>query len=180
LPPASPARESETPAEGSRTTGFFVYRRLGAAAYETPLVEEPLERRALTDTLVPVGARACYVVRAVASTQPLVESSPSSEACVEVRDVTPPVPPAGLAVLPREGGLDILWSPSAEPDLAGYRVYRAGPGGEPGRVAEVAAGHASWLDEKAQRGVAYRYAVSAVDQAGNESERTEPVEATLP
>jgi hypothetical protein len=178
--PTEAKGEPGTPSEGPRTSGFFVYRRLGSAAYGAPLVEEPLERRALTDTLAPVGSTACYVVRAVASTQPLVESAPSNEACVEVRDVTPPAPPAGLAVLPREGGLEILWSPSAEPDLAGYRVYRAGPGGEPERVAEVAAGRSSWLDESARRGVAYRYAVSAFDQSGNESERTEPVEVTLP
>jgi hypothetical protein len=178
--PAPAPGEPGTPSEGPPTSGFFVYRRVGGAAYDAPLTGEPLERRALTDTLVPVGVKACYVVRAVASTQPLVESAPSNEACVEVRDVTPPAPPAGLAVLPREGGLEILWSPSAESDLAGYRVYRAGPGGEPKRVAEVAAGRSSWLDESAQQGVDYRYTVTAFDKAGNESEPTEPVEATLP
>jgi hypothetical protein len=157
-----------------------VYRRLGGAPYDTPLVEEPLERRSTSDTLVPAGATACYVVRAVSSTQPLVESAPSNEACVEVRDIAPPAAPAGLAVLPREGGLEILWSPSPEADLAVYRVYRAATGGAPERIAEVGPGRAAWLDESAQRGVAYGYAVSAVDQSGNESERTEPVEASLP
>jgi fibronectin type 3 domain-containing protein len=112
--------------------------------------------------------------------QPLVESAPSNEACAEVRDIAPPAVPAGLAVLPREGGLEILWSPSPEPDLAGYRVYRAAGDGAPERVAEVAAGRASWLDESARPGVDYRYAVTAFDAAGNESGRTEPVEATLP
>jgi len=175
-----PAGETETAPEGPRTSGFFVYRRLGSAVYDAPLVEEPVERRGLSDTLVPVGTTACYVVRAVASTQPLIESAPSNEACAEVRDIAPPATPAGLAVMPREGGLEILWSPSAEADLAGYRVYRAAPDGEPERIAEVGAGRASWLDESAERGVAYRYTVTAVDQAGNESERTEPVEATLP
>jgi hypothetical protein len=186
-PPAAAARgeaaaaaEAGASPEGPRTSGFFVYRRVGSAVYGAPLTEEPLERRGLTDALVPLGAKACYVVRAVASTQPLVESTPSNEACAEMRDIAPPAAPAGLAVLPREGGLEILWSPSAESDLAGYRVYRAAPGAEPERVAEVAAGRASWLDESAQRGVAYRYQVTAVDPSGNESERTEPVEAALP
>jgi hypothetical protein len=184
--PTATAPRGETKGAGETTTrpesrtGFFVYRRVGGAAYATPIGEEPLERRALTDTLVPVGAKACYVVRAVASTQPLVESAPSNEACVEMRDLAPPASPAGLAVLPRESGLEILWSPSAEPDLAGYRVYRAAPGAEAQRVAEVPAGRASWLDETVQRGVTYRYAVTAYDQAGNESERTEPAEAALP
>ncbi|HSD29149.1 MAG TPA: hypothetical protein VLL75_17745 [Vicinamibacteria bacterium] len=177
---AAPRAELETAPEGPRTSGFFVYRRLGGAAYDAPLVEEPLERRVLRDTLVPRGTTACYVVRAVASTKPLVESAPSNEACTEVRDIAAPAAPAGLAVLPREGGLEILWSPSAEADLAGYRVYRARPDGAMARLAEVGAGRAAWLDETAQRGVAYRYAVTALDQAGNESEPTEPVEASLP
>jgi hypothetical protein len=185
-PPAGATGESppggeagKTP-EGPRTSGFLVYRRLGGEAYDAPLVEEPLERRSLSDTLVPRGATACYVVRAAASSEPLIESAPSNEACVEVRDVSAPARPAGLVVLPREGGLEILWSPSAEADLAGYRVYREAPGGPPEKIAEVGSTRAAWLDETAERGVVYRYTVSVLDQAGNESERAEPVEAGLP
>jgi hypothetical protein len=192
LPAAGRAPAPAPKAEGERTAGteaagkgpprngFFVYRRLGGAAYDAPLVEEPLERRSVDDTVAPQGETACYVVRAVASVEPLVESAPSNEACVEVRDVTAPATPAGLAVMPREGGIEILWSPSAEPDLAGYRVYRTIPGGLPEKVAEVGGTRASWLDETARRGVVYRYAVTAFDQAGNESEPAEPVEASLP
>jgi fibronectin type 3 domain-containing protein len=99
---------------------------------------------------------------------------------VEVRDIAAPAAPAGLAVLPREGGLEVLWSPSAEPDLAGYRVYRAVGDGPLEKVAETGLGRTSWLDETTQRGVAYRFAVAAIDQAGNASELTEPVEASLP
>ena len=76
----------------------------------------------------------------MASTDPLVESAPSNEACVEVRDIAAPATPTGLAVLPREGGLEVLWSPSAELDLAGYRVYRAVAGGRSERVAETGLG----------------------------------------
>ncbi len=177
---AEPAAGTETAAVGPRRHGFFVYRRLGSAAYGAPLVEEPLKQRSLSDTVVPRGETACYVVRAVASTEPLIESAPSNEACVEVRDVTAPATPTGLAVLPREGGLEILWGPSAEPDLAGYRVYRTAPGGTPQKIADVEPNRASWLDDTAERGVGYRYAVTALDQAGNESPPTEPVEASLP
>lgn len=190
VPPAAPAppgaeKTEVVPAgggvvEGPRRNGFLVYRRLGGEAYGEPLVNEPLERRSHGDTTVPQGATACYVVRAVAATDPLVESGPSNEACVEVRDIAAPAAPAGLAVLPREGGLEVLWSPSAEPDLAGYRVYRAKGDGPSEKVADTGLTRASWLDETAERGVVYRYAVTALDQAGNESEPTEPVEASLP
>jgi len=184
-PPAGEKADEAAPSgvgvvEGPRRSGFFVYRRLGAAAHGAPLVAEPLERRSHADTSVEAGATACYVVRAVASTDPLVESAPSNEACVEVRDVAAPAVPAGLAVLPREGGLEILWSPSAEADLAGYRVYRAVGDGRLERVAQTDVARASWLDQTAERGVVYRYAVTALDQADNESEPTEPVEASLP
>jgi hypothetical protein len=175
---AEPA--AEPAAEGPRRHGFVVYRRLGSAAYDAPLVEEPLDGRSLRDTVVPQGETACYVVRSVASTEPLIESAPSNEACVEVRDVSAPATPSGLAVLAREGGLEILWGPSAEPDLAGYRVYRAAPGGPPQKIADVDANHASWLDTTAEPGIGYRYTATAFDQAGNESPPTEPVEASLP
>jgi fibronectin type 3 domain-containing protein len=127
-----------------------------------------------------VGAAVCYVVRAVASTEPLVESGSSNEACVEVRDIAAPPAPAGLAVLPRAGGLELLWSTSPAADVAGYRVYRTAPGGERERVAEVGVERSSWLDGTATRGAVYRYAVAAFDRSGNESEPSEAVEASPP
>jgi len=160
--------------------GFFVYRRVDEAAYDAPLGDAPLDRPSFEDTGVPPGATACYVVRAVASTDPLVESAPSNEACVAVRDIAAPATPAGLAVLPRDAGLEVLWSPSPETDLAGYRVYRTAPGGQAERVAELPTNQASWLDGTAQRGVEYRYTVTAFDAAGNESAPGEAVEASLP
>jgi hypothetical protein len=172
----APAAEGAGPAR----SGFLVYRRLGSAEYDAPLDGGPLERRSFKDTTAPPGATACYVLRAASSIEPLVESAPSNEACVEVRDVAAPATPAGLAALPRQGGIEVLWGPSSEPDLASYRVYRTAPGGAPERLAELAPNRTSWLDETAVRGVAYRYAVSAVDAAGNESVPTDPVEATLP
>jgi hypothetical protein len=179
-PPAAAPPAGTGVVEGPRKSGFFVYRRVGSEAYGAPLAEEPLDRRSFGDAGVPAGTTACYVVRAVASTGPLVESAPSNEACVDVRDIAAPASPAGLAVLPREGGLEILWSPSAETDLAGYRVYRGAADGQPEKVAEVGLSRASWRDETARPGVVYRYSVTAFDQAGNESEPSEPVEASLP
>ena len=171
---------AEATTQGPRSSGFLVYRRIGSSAFGEPLVGEPLEQRNLLDPGAPQGATACYVVRAVASTEPLIESPPSNEACVEVRDVAAPAAPAGVAVLPREGGLEILWGPSAATDVAGYRVYRTSPGAPRERVAEVGTNRSAWLDETAPRGVAHAYTVTAFDQAGNESAPAEPVEAILP
>jgi len=161
-------------------SGFFIYRRIGEAPFAGPLLEAPLEGRAHTDKTAPLGSTACYVVRAVASVAPLIESAPSSESCVGVRDIAPPATPAGLALLPRENGLQVLWSASPEPDLAGYRLYRAAGEGPPEKLVQLPPGTTDYLDESAQKGVVYRYSLSAFDQAGNESPPSAPVEGTLP
>jgi len=177
---AEPVAQAGATPQGPRPNGFLVYRRIGGAAFGEPLVGEPLVERSLVDPGVPLGATACYVVRAAASTEPLVESAPSNEACVDMRDVTAPGAPAGVAVLPREAGLEVLWGPSADAGLAGYRVYRAAPGGPREKIAEVGTNRSAWLDETARRGFVYAYTVAAFDQAGNESASAEPVEASLP
>jgi len=177
---SEPVAEAGVAPEGPRRNGFLMYRRIGGAAFGEPLIGEPLEQRSLLDPGVPLGATACYVVRAVASTDPLVESAPSNEACVDNRDVSAPAPPVGVAVLPRESGLEVLWGPSVDTDLAGYRVYRTAPGTPRERIAEVGANRSAWLDTTARPGIIYAYAVAAFDPAGNESAPAEPVEASLP
>jgi hypothetical protein len=157
--------------------GFLVYRRAGSAAYTTPLTPRLHEAKGLKDTTAPEGQKVCYVVRAVASHEPLVESAPSNEACLDVRDIAPPAAPTGLAVLPRERGLELVWTPNTEEDLALYRVYREGPGEPKKRLAEVEAGQATWTDTSAKPGVTYRYTLTAVDRSGNESPATPAVEA---
>jgi hypothetical protein len=189
-PATAPAGEGKTGGEAAagaavapeapRRNGFLVYRRIGGEAFGDALIVEPLDARSLVDPGVPLGATACYVVRAVGSTDPLIESAPSNEACVDNRDVTPPATPAGVAVLPREGGLEVLWGPSADADLAGYRVYRVSRGTPRERIAEAAPNRSSWLDDTVRRGVVYAYSVAAFDQAGNESVPAEPVEASVP
>ena len=151
-----------------RSHGFRVYRRLQSSPFRAPLNVEPLERRLFTDTAAPLGATVCYLIRAVGSVEPLIESAPSNEVCLDVRDIAPPSPPSGLAVVPRDGGLEVVWSPSSESDLGGYRIYRTIGEGEVERVGEVPAGTTAWLDTAPQAGVLYRYTVTAFDQAGNE------------
>jgi hypothetical protein len=159
-------------------SGFLVYRRVGSAAYARPLPPGLLAKRVLQDAVAPKGEKICYVVRAAASLEPLVESAASNEACLEVRDISPPAAPTGLAVVPRERGLEVVWTPSTDADVAAYRVYREGPGEPRRRLAEIPAGGSAWTDEAAKPGVAYRYSLTAVDQAGNESAATAPVEAS--
>lgn len=70
------------------------------------------------------------------------------------------VPPAAL-----------VWSPSPDPDLKHYEIWRAAGAAAPQKVAEVAT--AAYTDTTLEVGVAYHYAIVAVDQRGNESQRSD-------
>lgn len=161
-------------------SGFWVYRRTKAGRYERPLFAEPTPDKSQLDAEAGAGQDWCYVVRAVVSHEPVIESASSNEACLTARDIAPPTVPSGLTLLAQAGGLEVRWSPSPEADLAGYRVYRAAPTGAPEKIAEIPAGTASFLDTTAAAGTAYRYTVTAIDKVGNESAPSAPLLGNLP
>jgi hypothetical protein len=110
-----------------------------------------------------------------------VSSAPSSLATIAAKDLFPPSVPQGLeAVADSQGGaIDLSWTADAEPDLAGYRVYRrvAGTATPAEKISGAAlVPNADWRDSSAQPGIRYAYSVSAVDSSGNESARCAEVE----
>ncbi len=177
--PGGPAKPSPTPTPQPTppTRGFWVYRRAKDGSYARPLQPEVLTAPEYEDRSVQPGEEWCYVVRFIASKEPLVESTSSSESCVVFRDIAPPAAPIGIAVVLRADGVEVSWSPSPEADLAGYRVYRAAPRGEPAaQIAEVPAGQTSVQDGSPTAGVVNVYTVTAVDKAGNESPTSNPAQ----
>ena len=92
-----------------------------------------------------------------------------------------PAVPAGLTAVTGLGSIELSWDRPAETDLAGFRVYRAAGSGELTLVSPaVPFAAANFSDRAVKPGAAYRYAVASVDQNGNESARTPPVEITAP
>ena len=174
--PAAPALPPPKPA----TPGFRIFRRDPVASYDAPMNPVPITTNAFEDRTAGAGPRYCYVVRAAASVEPVIESTPSNEVCVEITDVAPPAAPAGVTTVVAVDAVDVSWSPSAEPDLAGYRVYRAPEGGSPARLAEVLPGQTTWRDPKPGRGGLFLYTVTAFDRAGNESAPSKAAEGHLP
>jgi hypothetical protein len=179
VPPAKPPAAA-APTPKPPTPGFRVFRRDPVASYEAPMNPVPITTNAFADRTVGTGPRWCYVVRAAASVEPVTESVPSNEVCVDIKDVAPPAAPVGVATLVGADAVELSWSPSAEPDLAGYRIYRAPEGGTPARVAEVPGGQVTWRDAAPARGGLHLYTVTAYDQAGNESPPSKPAEGHLP
>jgi hypothetical protein len=106
---------------------------------------------------------------------------------IEVKDVFPPAVPRGLAAVATaaengtEASIDLSWQPVAEADLAGYAVYRREGDGSWGRIspAQPMVGP-GFSDRHVEQGHTYRYAVSAIDQGGHESARSDETEETVP
>ena len=112
-----------------------------------------------------------------------IESALSSPVTFARLDIFPPHQPTGLEAIPgsdpaHPAAIDLSWEPNAEPDLAGYRVYR-----EPVDANGAALGASieltralietpAFRDLSADPGQHYAYQVVAVDQAGNQSPRS--------
>lgn len=84
-----------------------------------------------------------------------------------VRDGVAPEAPRGLTAEARSRRVVLAWARNREPDLAAYRVARAAAGGPFVAVAEVVT--PSFKDTRVSNDKTYRYRVTAVDAAGNES-----------
>lgn len=87
-----------------------------------------------------------------------------TEVTVYVADVTPPASPGGLRAQPMQAAVRLWWQPVPDPDLDHYRVYQDGQ--LIGTTTDTT--YTVWGLEP---DTLYRFGVSAVDQAGNESEQ---------
>jgi hypothetical protein len=94
-------------------------------------------------------------------------------------DTFPPAIPTALSANAGVGRIGLTWERATEPDLRGYRVYRGLKGQDLTVLADLVETPA-YSDRQIESGKVYVYAVSSVDQAGNESARSQPVEITAP
>ncbi len=103
---------------------------------------------------------------------------------VFTRDIFPPATPTGLqAVFSGVGQkpfIDLTWAPNTESDLAGYNVFRNEPGEKPRRINRELVKAPSFRDEDVLAGHRYIYSVSAIDERGNESPRSETAVESVP
>jgi hypothetical protein len=108
------------------------------------------------------GEMYTYQVTAMRGMVPGV--GPESVAVV-IEDKVPPQVPAGMDIVVSDTGAFVTWAPNAESDLAGYRVFRNGM-----PAADRLTTTNSYFDPEYREG--FSYAVSAVDEFGNESARS--------
>jgi fibronectin type 3 domain-containing protein len=185
-PPPTPAlAEPQATAKGIRLSwdgaagNFRVFRRTGDE--KTFATAANVSENNWVDTGAEYQKAYTYMVQRVVKLEGGREavSEPSQERSITAKDTFPPEAPAGLSASAAPNSIELTWEGNSEADLAGYRVYRAPPGGNFERITETPA-IPHYSDASAERGKMYRYAVSAFDRAGNESAQSAPSEAVLP
>jgi hypothetical protein len=146
-------------------------------ALPPPLNAAPLEAASFADARIEFGKPRCFVVRSVVqSAGQAIESAASPAACVTPVDTFPPEAPKGLAGVPSEGAISLIWEAGADADLAGYVVLRRDPEGGFVALTPAPIKETTFRDAAAKAGVRYVYTVVAVDAAGNRSGPSNAVE----
>ena len=161
----------------ARGMDFRIFRRTG---------NEPFMRMAdtpqapWTDASTLFGQAYVYQVQTVEklSDDHEAESDLSPATSITPVDTFPPAIPAGLRATATSNSVELSWDADTDSDLAGYRVYRAVPGGQFAKIADVNTVPA-YSDHAVETGKTYRYSITAVDQLGNESERSTEATVTL-
>lgn len=158
-------------------SGYRIWRRAGDRA---ELAEAAtVEQVEWIDAAARPGDTYTYALQALRRTSTgLAESVLSPPRSISPADRFPPSPPTSVAAIQGIDGVELTWARSPEDDVAGYRVYRSVDGSEALPVGDLITG-LGFSDRSPQEGQRILYSVSAVDAAGNESPRSNPVEVVV-
>ena len=182
--------------------GYKIYRSIDPLEGYEPIWPKAGKARnslAHMDKSIEEGQSYWYYLIAVDQTGN--ESEPSAIYEILRPDVTPPEAPQGLVAEAVDDGIQLTWAANSAPDLAGYFVQRTtrvikeqseSEGAQNKEAKEKiegiffalhaqALGESSYLDAiDSQSQARYAYHVVAVDQAGNKSEPSATVIASMP
>ena len=157
---------------------FRIRRRAGNQ--EQPADLASVETGEWIDTRTTYGTDYEYSLQAVfQSGRSRAESEISGAVRIRPEDRFPPAVPSNVSAFAAPDSIELAWDADTEPDLRGYRIYRAEGDGPFERIADLG-GTPSYSDRTVKAGRRYRYSVSAIDQVGNESPLSKSVEVTLP
>ena len=156
--------------------GYNVYRSTTQGGPYTKINGALVVASIYTDTGLTNGVTYYYVV--TAENTGGQESANSNEASATPVDA-PPAAPTGLVATPASTQVALDWGDNAEPDLAGYNVYRSTTQGGPHtQINGALVAVSSYTDTGLTNGVTYYYVVTAEDSGGNESGTSNEVSAT--
>jgi len=188
VPPPGPPRNvrSSVRAEGvlleweaaEGADGYRIYRASEEGEF-TPVATA--EKNSYLDRIGEFGRRYSYRVRSLGRSRTGLAEGPLSPVhTVFAEDRFPPAPPEGLEAVAAASSVELSWEENTEPDLAGYSVLRGEDGGKKVPLNQEPLRTPAFSDESAAPGRTYEYAVAAVDQNGNRSEPSAPVQIRVP
>jgi fibronectin type 3 domain-containing protein len=149
---------------------YRIFRAVGDAAPES--LPGDVDKAEYLDASAQFGTSYRYYVMALAGeTQRSEVSAPSAP--ITPVDKFPPDVPASPTAVAGPNSVELAWQGNTEADFRGYNVFRSVNGGPFEKIASLIEVPV-YSDASVEAGKMYRYAVSAVDLAGNESDRSAP------
>jgi hypothetical protein len=169
--------------------GYNVYRldEKQTEAGATPLnAGQLISGTQFVDKTFKFGQNYKYLVRSVSlgTEGAQVESLDSNTLSTSPRDIYPPSAPERITTVAAPGKISLFFPPNPEPDVAGYTIYRSGDPDLPKerwtRLNGTLWTKTTFTDENVESGKRYYYYLTATDQTGNVSLRSEVVSETVP
>ena len=156
--------------------GYDVHRSTTAGGPYTVINGSLVLTSDYTDTAVTNGTTYYYVITALDNCAN--ESSNSVEQSATPQ-AGPPAAPTGLVATPGNTEVALDWNDNAEPDLAGYNVYRSTtPGGPYSQVNGPLVTVSNYTDTGLSNGTTYYYVVRAENDSAEESGNSNEANAT--
>ena len=173
----TPAQQSAFGGPAPTPDGYEVYRSEAGSTAPAQLLGTA-DSPSYDDRAFSFGTRYAYTVRAFARRgDSTARTAESNRVEIAAEDRFPPTAPQNLRAVAGPGAVELAWSPNAEPDLAGYYIYRS-EGGSFTRLNREMFFLPLFRDSTVQPGTSYRYVVKAVDRAGNEGAASAEAAAT--
>ena len=163
--------------------GYNLYRK-----NETEVIKvnkTPLLQPTLIETQFQFNAKYQYFVRTLslprtgAPASEVIESNSSEILTVIPKDTFPPTAPGSITIASRGGLVSIFWPASSEPDVIGYNVYRSDDEKVWTKITARPITTITFSDKQVKANQKYFYQITAVDNAGNESPRSETLSETV-
>jgi hypothetical protein len=180
----------QPPAVPGLSYAIRIYRRAKGGNTDAVAGEVPVDATTFSDhgfeweKTYDYRATAVTTIQQPGKGEVILEGDDTAAVKVIAHDIFPPAVPSGLQAVAtgvgQQPGIDLVWAPDTEPDLAGYNVFRREEGSEATKINAELLKTPSYRDTTAVSGHAYYYSVSAVDVRGNESARSEEAHETMP
>jgi len=182
-------KEPDSNIDGSKPAnvlGYNVYRKAAEEVGFKILNKTPVTKTDFSDISFKFGGKYGYFVRSVSlgSNGEPVESGESTAIEVLPRDTFAPTAPTAITIAAAPNNLSIFFAINPEPDIVGYRIYRAMNPDLPKSQWQLLTPKIlttnTFQDTQVTAGVTYYYYLTAVDKAGNISQPSEVISEIVP